>query len=328
VIPELRSYLDELRGTLEMDPAAADEVVRELETHAEDWLEDLRLRGEGEEGLAKVLQRHFGRPRVLARLLREAHTRATWQEASLAAAPFLLTGALFATHLWHNPLVLCALAAFVVSVTLGAYWHGKPSWFYTWAGTALTIVALFGYLAFLTLRAHAPALVDGTKNPFILQGVAGSALYYPLAVLVLLWCTTVVVRRDWVLASVMLSPLLPVTMWLVAVHRAGGLLAPTWSQVTGYDNLLAGTFLGMALAVTAIIRTPSRTLKVATLVGSPLLILAVQSGARGPGSLLAAVAGPGILILGLLLIPAAIDGLMSAGSGQIIGRGSRPGGSS
>lgn len=327
MIPQLRSYLDELRGTLGMEPAAADEVVRELETHAEDCLEDLRRRGQGDEGLAKVLQRHFGRPRVLARLLREAHTRVTWQETSLAAAPFLLTGALFATHLWHNPVVLAAFGALIVSVTLGAYWRGKPSWFYTWAGMSLTILAVFGYLAFLILSGQMSAVTDGTKNPFILLGFSGAAVFFPLAVLVLLWCTTVVVRRDWVLASVMLSPMLPISVWLVAVHRAGGLLGPEWPQAAGYDSLAAGAFLGMAVGAATVIRARSRTLKLATIVASALLILAAESGARGPGSLLAAVIGPGVLVLGFLLIPAAIDGLMSAGSGQIIGRGSGSNGS-
>lgn len=306
-----RHFFDQLRGSLGLEPTAADEVIRELETHAEDRLEELRNAG-AEDDLARVLRRDFGRPEVLARLLREAHTQASWHEALFAAAPFLLAALLFATHLWHNPLALAAFALVTVTVTLGASWGGKPSWFYTWAGMSLTILVVCGYLAFLILRAYAPELAEGTKNPLILLGVSGAVAYYPLAVLVLLWCTLVVVRRDWLLASIMLSPLPPVAMWLAAVHGAGGLLAPAWSHAAGYDNTLAGAYLGMALAAAMIIRAQSRTLKLAALVSSALLILTAASGAREPASVLAVVASRGVLLLGFLFVPAVIDGLVSA----------------
>ena len=327
MIPQLGSYFDELRRSLSLEPAAADDVLRELQTHADDCLKDLRRKGQGDELLEKVLRRHLGRPRVLARLLQEAHTQATWREALLAALPFLLAAILFATHLWHNPAALAGFGAVVVAVTLGASWHGKPSWFYTWAGIAMAMLVVCGYLAFLVLRSHASDVVGGTKNPLILLGVSGAAVYYPLAVLVLCWCTVVVVRRDWVLASVMLSPLPAMTMWLAAVHHAGGILAPDWSQAAGYDASLGGACLGMALAGATIVRAQSRTARLVTLVSSVLVILAVTSGARGPGSLLAVTGGQGALVLGFLLIPAAIDGLMAANPSQIFKQSSRSGGS-
>lgn len=325
MIPELRSYFSELRESLHLEPAAADDVLRELQTHVEDCLEELRQTGEGEEGAGMMLRRNLGRPQVLARLLREAHTQVSWLDALLAVTPFLMAATLFATHLWHTPVGLAAFGLLVVSVTLGAYWRGKPSWFYTWAGMALTILVVCGYLAFLILQGHASDLVGGTKNPIILLGVSGAAVYFPLAVLVLLWCTQVVVRRDWILASLMLSPMPAVTLWLASIHQAGGVLAPDWSRAAGYDDLLARAFIGMAIAAAAIMRAQSRTTRVATLVGSALLIVAATSGASGPGSLLTAAGGQGMLILGFLLIPAVIDGLMGADLGQLFNQDSRPG---
>lgn len=310
---DLRSYFEQLRKDLHLEPVAAEEVLRELETHAEDRLEDLRRAGAGEEEISRVLRRDFGRPQVLARLLREAHSRASWQEALLAGAPFLLAALLFTTHRWHSALALAAFAAAAVLVTLHAWWRGKPSWFYSWAGMSLTILPVCAYLAFLILCASAGRLAEGTKNPLILLGFSGAVVYYPLSVLVLLWCTVVVVRRDWLLASVMLSPLPPVAAWLAAVHGAGGLLTPVWSETTGYDGTLAAAFVGMAIAAAMIIRTQSHALRLGTLVGSVLVIAAAASQGRDASALLSAIMGRGVPILCFLLVPALLDGLVNGG---------------
>jgi len=294
-----------------MDPAAEREILREFQTHLEDRLQDLMAAGLGREAAVARALRGFGEPRVLGRRLREARSSTSWPNAVLAAAPFAGVGALLATGLWRHPAVAAAAAALVVAVTFYGLWQGRPVWFSPWAGTALTLLVLAGYFAFAAAQRAVALLQHGGPEPLALAGITGAGVFFPLAVVILLSTMVVVVRRDWLEASVMLSPIVPVIAWLAALHQAGGLVSASPQDVVIPSRALGATFLTMGLAAIVFARSRSRIARIATVVTTVLVVLAAVSYQHDAGLLLPLVAGRVLVVLLFLLSPAVLDLLLN-----------------
>ena len=287
--------------------------MRELRTHVEDRVEELQNAGLSEDEALRVILRRLDRPRVLARRYQDAHLAGTWHDAAMAAAAFLLVGVLYATHLWSQPVAVTAVAALIVSVTLYGLWQGRPPWFYAWAGLALTLLSFGGYFAFVLLERAS----DGGFDYVALMGFAGAALYVPLALAILASCIRVASRRDWLDASLMLSPSVPVIVWLAALHAGGGSLE-AGSAVAGADAALAATFLAMAGTVAAFVRVRARPLRVATLVATALVLLVLVSTMSGSNASLTALTGRALLVFGFLLSPAVLEALAARSIGPFV----------
>ena len=302
---ELQTYLEGLRSSLGLGSAADDEVVRELRGHVEDTIADLRSQGLGEDEARRRVLGRLGRPRALAAQFHSAYIPAGWQDALTAAAAFLIVGALFLSHLWNEPLAVLAVATVVVAVTLYGLWHGRPTWFYPWAGLALTLLSFVGYFAYVLLERAAGA-ASGGFDALALAGLAGSALYFPLALAILVSCIVVASRRDWLDASLMLSPSAPVLVWLAKVHGEGGIEA---GAPAGADAALAATFLAMALAVAVFVLVPARGMKLATMCATAAVVLVATSAMSGAETSAMALAGRATLLFGFLLSPAALEAL-------------------
>lgn len=304
---ELNTYFERFRASLKLSAETSDEVIRELRTHAEDRLADLERSGLEPDEAARELLRRLDRPRSLARQFREVHEQATRQEAATAAAAFLLAAALFATHLWSMPIAVIGVAAIVVGATLYGLWLGRPAWFYPWAGLALTLLSFCGYLAFTLLQRGATP-VGGGSDAIGALGIAGAALYFPLALGILASCVIVASRRDWLDASLMLSPSAPVIVWLAALQQNGGAL-DAGTSVAGADSALAGAFLAMAGAAAVFVRVRARAAKLATMVVTAALLMCTVSYIHDPQVSMAALTARSFLVLGFLLSPAALESI-------------------
>ncbi len=307
---ELNSYFERLRSSLQVGQQAEDDVIRELRSHAEDRLAELERSGLTRGEAARALLGRLERPRSLARQFREAHSRASWQDASAAAAAFLLASALYATHLWSHPGAVIAVASVIVGVTLYGLWQGRPAWFYPWAGLALTLLSFCGFFAFTVLKGGIPPLSEGKFDAVTVLGVAGAALYVPLAVAILASCILVASRRDWLDASLMLSPSAPVVVWLAVVHQHGGVLEAR-ASVAGADTALAAAFIAMAGAAAVFVRVRTRSAKLTTMIVTAALLLITASYIYDPQLSLATLTARSFLLCGFLLSPAALDALVA-----------------
>ena len=305
---EFDAYFQRLRSLLHLHPSAEEEVIRELRTHVEDRLADLERAGLSQQEARRLLFRRLDRPRALARQFQEAYLQASWHDACTAAAAFLLVGALYATHLWNQQVAVLGVASAIVAVTLYGLWQGRPTWFYPWAGLALTLLSFCGYLAFALLERSARLLADGGFDSVSMLGFAGAALYFPLALIILGSCILVASRRDWLEASLMLAPSAPVVVWLAVLHENGG-LRETGSSMAGADSALAATFLAMAAAVAVFVRVRTRTVKLATMIATAALLIFTVSAIYDPQLSLAGLAARTVLLWGFLLSPAALQAL-------------------
>jgi len=318
VASDLQSYLDRVRSSLGRGSQVENDVVRELQTHAEDRLADLERSGLSRDEALRVLLRRLSGPRSLAREFHEAHRRASWHDVFMATGAFLLTGALFATHLWVAPAAVVGVAALIVAVTLYGLWQGRPLWFYPWAGLALTLLSFCGYLAFVALEETAGPIADGRHEAILVLGFAGALLYVPLALLILASCIRVASRRDWLNASLMLTPTAPVVVWLAMLHQRGGIREGA-TAMSGPDAALAMTFLSMALAAAAFVRVQSRVAKLATLCVTAALVLFIASAAYDAQLTLSDLAGRALLLFGFLLSPVLLETLSADPQGRAAG---------
>lgn len=302
MLSERTAYFGRLRSELHLG-GAEDEVLRELADHVDDVVEDLVREGVSPARASAIAIGQLGRPQTLAHLLRQAHFVARWHETLLGAAPMLLVAALIGLRLWQWPIAAALAAIIIVSVTLYGLWRGRPAWFYPWAGVALTFPLVAGYVAFELVRSG-PLPYERAGLDVTLLGFFGGLLYFPVGLLVVSGAVLVAVRRDWLDASILLSPLPLGLVWIVAVHRAGGLLGADGS-LDGTSQLLAIICLCMASTIVAIMRARRRALKVALLVCAAVLLITMADMAGSTSPPIVTVARAAILV-GFLLSPALV----------------------
>src|SRR4029079_1062320 len=176
-------YFASLRTHLRLDDGFESDLVRELQTHIDDRVAELGRRGIDEDRAERLAIAGLGRPQTLAHLLRQAELVTPWTEAVFGAAGFVLLALMIRHRPWHQPIPAIGACALVIGVTLYGLWAGRPAWFYPWAGVALTIPVMFGYVAFALLQREAPSL-RGHATPVALAGVAGASLYFLIGLVV------------------------------------------------------------------------------------------------------------------------------------------------
>lgn len=302
---EAARYFEQLRSHLHLGERIEADVLRELQTHVEDRVDDLVRRGVPEARALEIAIRGLGRPRTLAHLMRQAHLVTPWNEALLGAAPLALLAPVIGLELWRHGAVIAPVAVVIVVVTLYGLWLGRPAWFYPWAGVALTIPLYAGYLAFLLLSHGMPRLLHGEDSLWAWVGVGGAVLYFPVGAIVMAGAVLVAVRRDWLDASVLLSPLPGALACIIAVHDAGGLTS-FGAPSTSTSLTLGSVYLAMAVAAVVFLKAPTRELKVTTLVGSALFLLLASSLVADADVGLVSLGARSVLLLAFLLSPALV----------------------
>ncbi|HZP57097.1 MAG TPA: permease prefix domain 1-containing protein [Dehalococcoidia bacterium] len=302
---ETARYFARLRTHLRLGDGVEQDLLREFEAHVEDRVASLVRRGVPEERARRRALEGFGRPQTFAHLLRQAQLRTRWGEALLGGAAFALVAALLGLQLWDSPFVAAGASAAVVAVTLYGLWAGRPPWFYPWAGVALTMPVIAGYIAFSVLAREAPHLGHDPLSPVALAGVAGAMLYFPAGFVVVAAGVLVAVRRDWLDASVLLSPLPAALAFTIAVHREGGLIGAD-PALAGGAAMLAGVYLCSALATVVFLRAPTRAARIMTLSGSALGLLLISTVLIDPSGGVLLLCGRAALLLAFLFSPALV----------------------
>lgn len=301
---QTRTLAEQLKSYLRLDPQEEAEVMKELQSHLEDRLAEFRDEGLPEDAALKRAGLYFGQPQTIAQQLYEVHNRGTWRDAALAALPALIFSALFASHMWQRWPLVAAIFAVTAGVTLMGWLQGRPFWLFPWVGFCLTPLAIGGYFAANTLIERP---WSREMTPQALMGLIASAAYFPPALAILFAATLRAVRRDWVVASLMLMPIAPFAVWVTAVRANGGLLTPNVEIVEGYDQAMSLVLLALAFTSAVFVRIGKRTWKLGLVMVAPLLTLFIVSYSYDDGVAFWPIAGRALLLLALLLSPALLD---------------------
>lgn len=254
---EFRSYLESIRTGLKLDPQRRREILREIYSHLEEKAEELCQEGVEQGEAARRAIQAFGFPQLIAKELYEANSVGSWRQAFLGALPHFLAAAVFAFHLWSNPLWLSSLALFTLTVSLYGWWHGKPNWLFPWLGYWL--LPLLGVGFFLLV-----------VPPW---GYIGLLAYIPLAWKLFSAITLQAMRRDWLYATVTLLPFPVLLAWLVSLklHSSGESLFQ--ARLEAVQPWIALSFLTLGLAVISFTRLSARRLKTGALLTPELILL-------------------------------------------------------
>jgi hypothetical protein len=297
---EVGTYLEEVRNRLHLDPKTERRVVRELYSHFQEKIEDLRQ--EGLSGSDAELQaiRSFGSPRLVARLMDQAYSAGSWVDALVSAQPHLIIASLLATHLWQSPLVLGA--CFLLMAGIGLYgWHRQMAdSLYSWIGCALIPLGVAAYLCRHVIAETVAFLMWGTTAPALgWQLLLTLGLYGGLT-----WVgATVVLRmikKDWLFVSLMLLPFPLLGFWLLSAQGLGDLFGQPALRLPVSDLTMAAVFALLGVVSALLIRLRPRLGKLGALwAGAVACILVVicNSGGSAPLAKLAATVALSLVFL-------------------------------
>jgi hypothetical protein len=259
------TYLNKIKSNLHLDPNTENQVIGELETYFQDKVEELQIEGFTEVDATEQAICSFGRPRKVAKLLYEAHSRGSWLEALLAAQPALLGAGLFATHQWSRPTALVTAFSLLLMVTLLGWLRGRPNWLYSWIGCAFAPVLAVVFLSrnFVYNSIYKLVIGSGVSSEhvrlLVFLGLYGVAFWIVLAVV------SRILRRDWLLVSFMLLPLPLLGIWIAAIDSVGQVLFIRGLTVHQWDRSMVLALLHLSLSAALFMRLRQRLSKIATL---------------------------------------------------------------
>jgi hypothetical protein len=298
---EVAVYLDEIRSHLHLDRETESRIISELYSHLQEKVAELEERGVSELEATREALASFGGARVIARLTYEAYSRGSWMEALISCQPHMIVAALFATHVWRQPVMVGAAFAAIVLIALLGSRRGTPTWSYSWIG-----YAVFPFLI-LTAMSWEPVVHTVT---YVARGTGEPAPVWELALLGVLgvfsiWLvasTTVrTTRRDWILASLMLLPIPVLAIWLLTVSHSEGfvvnLLRSFEVRFSRWDTAMAYFCATLGIASVLFIRVRQRVLKAGS-----VLAVGIVGGAAVLRSFWGAAGVLEILLLSLALL--------------------------
>ncbi len=295
-------YLNDIRNNLRMDLPSEAEVIRELQTHIEDKLAEMKAAGLSEEEAARVCLRVFGSAKLVARQIYEAHSQGNWQQALMASLPHFLFALLFALNWWQGIGWLAVTLGLILSTAIYGWWRGQPVWLFPWLGYSLI-----------------PAIVAGILLIYLPIGWAWLAIvvYVPLALWLICFVAIQTIKRDWLYIALTLLPIPIIIGWFLAVAEEGQLLALSLDQIQQSARWIGLSFLALGATVAAFIRLRQRWLKVTLLVVSGFLTLIMVACYAGGRLGLPAFLVLNLVMLALLLVPALLERRLRRSRGQL-----------
>ncbi|MFC1973764.1 permease prefix domain 1-containing protein [Chloroflexota bacterium] len=305
MIPEIIDYLDEVKSHLRLNPESEKPVIRELHTHFQEKMGELQEAGFSKEDACRAAVESFGRSRVVARRMYEAHSKGSWIEAAIASLPHLVFVCLFVLHLWLHPVLTPILLVAIVAVTLYGWWHGKPSWLYTWIGYALLPLLVGAYIC--------ASLLWGPGSFPSVWAVLVILAFILFSIWAILLTTIGVVRRDWILASLMLVPLPVFGGWLLNLENGGGLLRGGVEVIHKFDMAMAGALIALAVTSAAFIRLRQRVMKIGALISIGIIAMAVAAHGLWGGLGFFGLLATALLLVAFLLSPALLEARVGHG---------------
>jgi hypothetical protein len=256
--PELSQYLENIRYNSKLDRSEEIEVISEIETHIEDRVRELTEAGLSEEEAIRTCLGQMGSTKLVARHIYETYSQGSWKQVLLASMPHLLFGALFVLNWWQHVGWLSVVLLLVLGTTIYGWWHGRPTWVFSWLGYSLLPVLTVGLLLLYLPRGWSLLAIP---------------VYIPLALWWLFHIIIQTTKRDWLFSSLMLLPIPIVIGWFLAVSPGGRFTEYSLQRVYYFAPWIGLSFLVLALTIAAFIRMRQRGLRIGLLIISGLLTL-------------------------------------------------------
>ncbi len=292
MLKSVNRYLNDVRRYIRLDKGAESEVMRELETHIEDRVSEMRDAGLSEEDATRDCIKLLGSARLVARQIYEAHSQGSWRQALLASMPHLLVAGLFALNWWQGVGWLAIMLGLVIGTVWYGWLHGRPVWLFPWLGYMLV-----------------PVLGAGLLLMYLPRGWSWLALvaYVPLAVWLILLVLMQAMKRDWQYVALMLFPVPIAIAWLLVVARGGWFLDSNLKQLSELANWVGFSFAAVAATATVFVRTRQRWLRISLLLVSGVAILTAIATHAGGGLDFPTLLLLALITVGLLFSPALVE---------------------
>lgn len=294
-------YLDDVRDNLRLDLASETEVIRELQTHIEDKLAEMKAIGLSEEEAARVCLRVFGSAKMVAHQIYEAHSQGSWRQALMASMPHFLFALLFALNWWQGIGWLVISLGLILSTAIYGWWRGRPVWLFPWLGYSLI-----------------PVIVAGVLLIYLPIGWSWLAIvvYVPLALWLICFVAIQTIKRDWLYIALTLLPVPIIIGWFLATAEEDQLLVLSLDQIQQSARYIGLSFLALGGTVAAFIRLRQRWLKVTLLVVSGFLTLVMVASYAGGRLNFPTFLVLNLVMIGLLLAPALLERRLRRSRGQ------------
>jgi len=305
---EATNYLHTLARRLRLDSVEKDEIIQELEAHLEDKAAELETQGiDHDAAVARAVQ-EMGAPNAVARGMYEVHSPGVWRDVILATIPHFLLASLFALHLWSHYFLVSLLLIAIAFVTWRNWRAGSPSkWSYSWMGYSLAAPALSWLLSLITLGYGAWTLLTTGQLPFNVVLFFLLIGYVPFSMWIMANVIFMMVKRDWLLASLTALPFPFLTSWILFLNWQGGLWSEHAERMQDSDTARAFIFVAMAVTTAVFLKVGPRLLRIGLLTVSTsiLVIITVASLPVSLGAL--AVILMIVTSLAFLLSPAMLE---------------------
>jgi hypothetical protein len=131
---ELSHYLENIRHNSKLGHSDESEVISEIEAHIEDRLQELKESGLSEEEAINTCLGQMGSAGLVAHRIYEAYSQGSWKQVLLASTPHLLFGLMFVLNWWQHIGWLSLMLLLVLGTAIYGWWHGKPTWVFSWLG--------------------------------------------------------------------------------------------------------------------------------------------------------------------------------------------------
>ncbi|MBI2872331.1 MAG: hypothetical protein HYY00_03975 [Chloroflexi bacterium] len=269
---DIHAYLGNMGRHLRLEPGRRSEILRELSTHVEERVRELRESGIPSAEATESAIRELGDLSQVSREMYSVHSTGSWSEVLLATTPHLLLAAVFALHLWTRMFWVVALAVFAGLVAVLAWRRGNPKWSYPWLGYALAAPAVTWLLALASLAYGAWQSVQGGSLPLGLPLYLGIAVYIPFSLWVMMRIARRVARQDWLLASLAALPLPFLGSWLFFLQWRQGLLIANPTRALAADADTALMFVALAVTTALFLKIGRREWRILlVIVAAPVL---------------------------------------------------------
>lgn len=262
---EVTIYLDEVRTHLHLDPYIESRIISELYSHLQEKVSELQEAGASELEATREALASFGGARAIARLTYEAYSRGSWVEALISCQPHMIVAALFATHVWRQPVMVVAAFAAILLIAFVGSRRGAPTWSYSWLGYAVFPFIILTGMSWEPVVRTVTYAARGTGTPAPLWELVLLGGLCIFSIWLVASTTVRTARRDWILASLMLLPLPVLAIWLITVSQSHGfvlnVLRSFEVRFSRWDTAMAYFCTTLGVASVLFIRVRQRALK-------------------------------------------------------------------
>lgn len=299
MIQELTQYLKDIGYRSKLDEAEKTQIITELETHIEDEIQELIESGLTEKEAVRTCLGQMGTEKQVSQQIYEAYSQGSWKHVLLASMPHILFGGLFALNWWQHIGWLSIVLIMIIATTVYGWWHGKPTWVFSWLGYSLL-----------------PVLAVGLLLLYLPKGWSLLAIpvYFPMA---LWWLFHIIVQSskiDWVFGSLMLLPIPVIVGWFLAISPEGRFMDSSLQRLYDFAPWIGLSFMALALTIAVFIRLRQRWLRIGLLAMSGLmtitLIVYYTAGKFNTFTFLGLI----LVMWGVLVLPPLLEHRIRSGS--------------